>query len=183
MALKTSVERYYPGNLPDTPAGLIQFLYDELWRISEAFAAFPAGVSVDETDPAVPVSPAGTETRLFENIAANWDLPGGRWDATNGEWETALNGLYQINLLINAQPVGGGNKDMGCKLTFYLDDVELISQTQFGADEYPLAASMAISGRLLREHVVRATITLFHENITTTTEVFAAMSISSTANE
>ena len=181
--MKQGDERYEPGLIPDTPAGLIQFLQDELPRISAALNKFPNGVGVAASYPAVPVTTTPTEYRLFEGALSNYDLPGGGWNSVTGEWTCAASGLYQVNLNAQVSPFGSGNKDYGADLRLYIDDVEIWNSTAVGDDAYPLACSISVSGRLQRESIIRATITLVHDSFTGTCAVDANMSISSTALE
>ena len=57
---KQTTERYHPGNLPDSPDGLIQFLFDELWRIAQAISAHIVGATVTQLGLIVPVTPVPT---------------------------------------------------------------------------------------------------------------------------
>ena len=180
---KRPADRYHPGNLPDSLPGLIQFLYDELWRIADALNRFPVGLNVDETLLAVPISPVPAEYRLFEGETAALDLPGGGWDVPLGEWTVPLNGLYQINMNTVIDPFGSGNKDYAAKLRLYIDDVETWSNTDVGDDAFPLSCSLAISGLISRESVVRASIELVHDQFTGTCDVSSFMGITSTAQE
>ena len=181
--MKPNSERYVPGLIPDNPAALIQFLQDELPRISAAMNRFPNGVGVDANYPAVPVTTVPTEYRLFEGALSNYDLPGGGWDPTTGEWTCAASGLYQINLNAVVSPFGLGNKDYGATLRLYINDVEQWTSPAVGDDAYQLTCSISVSGRLVRESVIRATITIAHDSFTGNCPVDANMSISSTALE
>ena len=60
---KRASERYVPGNIPDTLPGLVQFVYDELPRISQALNEFPVGLNVAQAEPAVPIGTVAVEFR------------------------------------------------------------------------------------------------------------------------
>ena len=183
MALKGPVERYSPGNLPDSPDGLIEFLYDELPRIATAMNEFPVGINVREEDPAVPVELVPVEFRLFEGETPLFDLPGGSWDIPLGEWTCPASGLYTINAISVVAPFGAGNKDYAALLRIYVDDVETLSSGDVGQDNFDLTSSIALSTFITRESVIRATITLVHDQFTGTTTVTSFMSIVSSALE
>ena len=180
---KTPPERYVPGNIPDSVDGLIQFLYDELPRISAAMLALPVGVSVNEQGVTIPVTTVPTEFRLFEGAAPIYDLPGGGWNSTLGEWTVLSTGLYQINANAIIQPFGAGNKDYAAEIKLYINDVETFANAAVGDDAFRLSCSLAISGRLQREGVIRLTLTVVHDQFVGNTTYDAAMSITSTALE
>ncbi len=180
---KRPAEKYYPGNIPDTLPALIQFLYDEFWRISEAISAFPVGLNVIELEPSVPVDTTPVEFRLFEGEAFILDLPGGGWDQVLGEWTAPVSGLYQINMNSIIEPFGSGNKDYAAKLRLYIDNVERWANSAVGDDAFSLSCSLAVSGYIARESIVRATIELVHEQFTGTSQVNSFIGISSTAKE
>ena len=179
---KRNPDRYVPGNLPNTTEGLIQFLYDELPRISAALLALPAGISVRELA-AVPISPVEQETRLFEGETPEFDLPGGGWDITLGEWTVPATGLYQLNGNIIVEPFGAGNKDWTVVLVLYRNDVEVFRNSAVGNDAFSLSCSMALSGRLQREDVMRMTVITQHEQFTGVSNYSAAWTASSTVVE
>lgn len=181
MANKTQGENYTPGNLPDTADGLIQFLYDELWRIAIALERFPAGFSVNELNTTIPVTTVPTEFRLFEGETPAYDLPGGGWDSTLGEWTASATGLYQVNCNAIIQPFGAGNKDYAADLKIYINDVEAFANSTVGDDAFSLSCAIAVSGLITREDVLRATLTLVHEQFTGNTTFDAYMSATSTA--
>ena len=180
---KRNPDRYVPGNLPNTTEGLIQFLYDELPRISAAINRLPAGVSVKEVAAAIPITTIPTEFRLFEGETPNYDLPGGGWDITLGEWTIPATGLYQLNGNAIVDPFGSGNKDYAATLTLYENDISIFENSAVGDDAFPLAVSMALSGRLQREDVIRMALTVVHDQFVGNTTYTASMSATSTALE
>ena len=180
---KRPSEKYYPGNVPDTLPALVQFLFDELFRISEAIRAFPVGMNVKEARIGVPITTTPTEDRLFEGAAADLDLPGGGWDSVLGEWTVPVNGLYQININSVVAPFGAGNKDYAAEIKLYIDNVERWSNADAGQDNFRLSCSLAASGFLFRESVIRVTITLVHDQFVGSTTVTSFMGITSTAQQ
>lgn len=179
--MKQQPDKYVPANLPDTLPGLIQFLYDELWRISAAMNKFPTAISVAQTALDVPITPIPTEFRMFEGIAPEYDLPGGGWDLALGEWTCTANGIYAVFINVLVSPFGAGNKNYACELRLYVNDVEAWHNSDAGPDDFELGAALAASGMLKRDDVVRATLTLVHDQFTGDTDVMAGMSITSTA--
>jgi hypothetical protein len=171
MPNKVPTEPYYPGNLPDTLPGLIQFLYDELWRISTAIRPFPISNNVQEVQAGIPVDTTETQFRLFEDAIPSLTLPGGQWDILLGEWTAPANGIYQININNVIEPFGTGNKDYAARLHIYVNDVEIWTNTATGADNFILSCALAVSGRLLEGDVMRCTIGLVHEQFTGVTTV------------
>jgi len=181
MALKAPIDRYTPGNLPDTADGLIQFLLDELERIAAAMNEFPVGINVGEVQIGVPVTTIPAEFRLFEGETPLFDIPGGSWDLPLGEWTCPATGLYTINVVCSIAPFGAGNKDYACTLRVYSDDVEILSTSSVGDDAFPLGADIGLSTFIDRESVIRATITIVHDQFVGTTTVTSFMSIVSSA--
>jgi len=177
--VKATTEKYYPSNVPDTPAGLIQYLYDELWRISTAINAAPAAVSVEQAGAAAPVAPGGIESRLFEGTIPYYDLPGGGWVTNLGEWVVPADGIYQFTTSIKVQPFGGGNKDYSIVLRVYVNDVQIQSGGSTGDDAHPHYAVLANAAQLLSNDRVRTTLTIDHDNFTGDGIYDAVMSITS----
>lgn len=175
--------RYTPGNLPDTGDGLIQFLFDELPRIAAALNKFPSGMSVSQAVNDVPVTTVPTEFRLFEDEPANFDIPGGGWDIPLGEWTVPATGLYVVTANVLVAPFGAGNKDYAVQLTLYIDNVQLWRGASVGQDNLEIGASVSAVGRAVRDSVIRATITLVHDQFVGTTTVTAQMGITSTVQE
>ncbi len=180
---KRPSERYVPGNIPDTLPGLVQFLYDELPRISQALNEFPVGLNVNQSEPAVPIGTVAVEFRLFEGATPTLDLPGGGWNSVTGEWTVPVSGLYQINANVLIGAFGAGQFDYGGTLRFYVNDVVIFLNSDAGQDDFDLSCSLAISGFLLRDDVVRWTIALQHQQQTGTVPVVATASMTSTAQE
>ena len=180
---KQPSERYVPGNIPDTLPGLIQFLYDELPRISQALNEFPVGLNVAQSEPGVPITTIPATFRLFEGETALFDLPGGGWDVALGEFTIAVTGLYQLNIVSDVLPFGAGNKDYAANLVFLINDVEVFAAGNVGQDNFRLGCAIAISTFLVQGDVIRATIELVHDSFVGTTTVTSFMGISSTAQQ
>ena len=180
---KQAAEKYYPGTIPDTLPALIAFLYDELYRISAALAAFPVGVNVAQVAVGVPVTTIPTEFRLFEGAAADLDLPGGGWDSVTGEWTVPLNGIFQINANCVVDAFGAGNKDYAATLRLYVNDVATWQNSDVGDDAYNLSCTLAISGVLKHLDVLRWSIELVHDQFVGVTNVVSFASVTSTAQE
>lgn len=178
---KRPAERYVPANIPDTLPALVQFLYDELWRISRALNEFPVGLNVTEDQAGISVDTTPQETRLFEGVDPTLDLPGGDWNNPLGEWTVPLTGLYQININAVVAPFGSGNKDYAAKIVLYVNDVETWANTDVGNDQFPLSCTLSVSGLLSISDVVRITIVLQHEQFTGVTSVNAFMTTAITA--
>ena len=180
---KQPSERYVPGNIPDTLPVLIQFLYDELPRISQALNEFPVGLNVSQSVPGVPINLIPTTFNLFINEVALFDLPGGGWNEATGEYSIAVTGLYQLNIVTDVTPFGAGNKDYACQLEFLKNDVVIFAAGNVGQDDFRLGCAIAISTCLVRGDILRATITLVHDSFVGSTTVTAFMGISSTAQQ
>jgi hypothetical protein len=180
---KQPSEKYYPGNIPDTLPALVQFLFDELWRISRALNEFPVALNVSEIEIGVPVTTTPTEFRLFEGETPILDIPGGSWDIALGEWTAPVTGLYQINVNTVTTGPGAGNKIWGVVVRLYVNDIQRWENTDVGDDAFKLSCALSVSGRLLREDVVRLTITLEHEQFVGSTDVESHLSLINVAQE
>ncbi|GAF85951.1 unnamed protein product [marine sediment metagenome] len=183
MPNKFPVERYRPAALPDIGPALLTHLYDEFTRISQALIAFPVALNVNETQLGVPVTTIPTEFRLFEGVDATLDLPGGDWDSVLGEYKVPTTGLFQINLNSTSSAVGAGNKDWQALVRLYVDDVEIWGVNDSGQDDFPLTCQLSVSGRLVRDSIVRASIELVHEQFVGSTTVTAFMNLTQVAQE
>jgi len=180
---KRASDKYRPGELPTELPALITHLYDEFARIAQALNEFPAGITVSEAATDVPVSTIPEEYRLFEGETPQYDLPGGGWNVAAGEWTVPLNGIYQININSTVAPFGAGNKDWLAEVRLYSDDVLAFESTSAGQDNFPLTCSMAISSLLVRESVLRATLTLVHDSFVGLVDVDSFMGITVAASE
>ena len=180
---KQPSERYRPGNIPETLPGLIQFLYDEFPRIAQALNEFPVGVNVTGTEPAVPIGTTPVEFRLFEGQPFELDLPGGGWDEALGEFTIPVSGLYQINANVVIGAFGAGQFDYGALLRLYVNNVVRWSNSAAGQDDFSLSCSLAISGFLTREDILRWTVELTHQQQTGTVPVVSTVGVTSTAQQ
>ena len=183
MAGKRPSEKYVPADIPDTLPGLVQFLYDELPRISQALNEFPVGLNVAQSEPAVPIGTVEVQFRLFEGATPSFDIPGGGWDSVLGEWTAPVSGLYQINANVIIGAFGSGQFDYGATLRLFINDVESFLNSDAGQDDFDLSCGMPISTFLQRESVLRFTIGLQHQQQSGTVAVIATLGISSTAQQ
>ena len=183
MAGKRPSERYVPGDIPDSLPGLIQFLYDELPRISQALNEFPVGLNMSQALAAIPIDTVAVEERLFINEPFDLDLPGGGWDQVLGEWTVPVTGLYQVNSNVVIGAFGAGQFDYGATLRLYVNDVVRWQNADAGQDDFDLSCSLSISGFLIREDVLRWTIALQHQQQTGTVPGVATCGVTSTAQQ
>jgi hypothetical protein len=98
---------YSPANPPSPNApDLSRATWDELYRIAEEFrnAANPSALSATCSED-VAVQAATVWDRLFdENVLYQWENPTGTLDTTTGIWTCPQEGLYNINLVLEASP-------------------------------------------------------------------------------
>jgi hypothetical protein len=160
---KKLIERDRPGIIPDDPDGLIQFLYDELWRIAAAMENFIAGVTVEEFAAAVPIGNPGALYPLFVGIPATIDVPGGNWDQPTGTWEAPATGFYSINLICQVQGLAApGNQDYVVNLNLEINGVIVYTASNSGNDSYPLSCSIAFTGELIEQDIIGGSVQLVH---------------------
>lgn len=175
--VKRVTDKYVPSQIPETLPGLVQFFYDELPRIAAAINEAPSAVNVNQSVAGVPITTVPTEFRLFEGELPKNDLPGGGWDSVAGEWTILVSGFYQVNLVANITPFGSGNKDYAASLNLYKNNGLLFTTGNVGDDAFDLGTAMAMSIDLLREDVIRTTITLVHDQFVGNTTVQSAFGV------
>jgi hypothetical protein len=96
---------YTPANPPggDT-LDLSRATWDELYRIATEFnnIAQPAAVSAACSEP-IAVQATTVWDRLFdENVTYEWQNPSGQLNTTTGVWTCTQEGLYTLNLVLEA---------------------------------------------------------------------------------
>ena len=175
---KKLIDRYTPGIIPDTPAGLIQFLYDELPRIQAALNPFAAGVGVSESALAVPIGQPGALYPLFVGQAPNYDVPGGYWDAATGTWPVPEAGLYSIDLICQVQGLAApGAQDYVVNLNLEVDGVIVYTASNTGNDEFPLSCAISYTGYVERDSTISGSVVLDHDSKTGTVPAEFNMSV------
>ncbi len=180
---KSTTERYYPGNLPDTPEALIPFLFDELWRIANSLQAHIVGCTVTQTQLSVATSPTPTEAPLFIGGTIKTDLPGGGFNVVTGAYTAPETGLYTISVDSVVAPFGSGNKIYNCDLRIYVAGVLLWRSVDSGDDDQELGTSIAVGARVLAGQAVTCTITIKHDQFTGSVLVDSYLSINQTSAE
>jgi hypothetical protein len=180
MPLKTPGERYVPGNIPETPEALIQFLFDELPRISSALNKFPALLVVKQDDLIVPIGLLPQQFPLFVDEPAVQELPSGYWSPSIATWQVPAGGMYQFSLTTSVEAFGAGNKDYFILLGIYLNNNLIWESVSSGADNVPLGASLSLGAILTAGDLITAKITTQHEQFTGDIVVDSIMTIVST---
>ena len=180
---KPTTEAYAPANLPDTPEALIPFLFDELWRISEAIRGHIVGCNVTQLGLLIPVTPVPAEAQLLIGGTILSDLPGGSFAPPGGSYLVPENGQYQISVSSIIAPFGAGNKLYNVILRIDVDAVELWRSVDSGDDDQELGASITLGARLLAGQVVTFWIESQHDQFTGDISVDTYMSINQTSSE
>jgi hypothetical protein len=98
---------YTPANPPAPNApDLSRATWDELYRIATEFNNLgnPAALSATCSEP-VTVEATSNWDRLFnENVIYDWEQPTGTLDTATGVWTCPQEGLYQIDVILEAPP-------------------------------------------------------------------------------
>lgn len=180
---KPTTERYYPGNLPDDAQSLIPFLFDELWRISQAISEHIVGMAAQQLGLIVPTSPVPNEAQLFIGATILSDLPGGWFDPATGAYTPQESGQYQISVNTVVEPFGTGNKLYNVELRIYIDGVLLWRSVSSGDDDQDLGASISLGARVLAGQAVTASVTIVHDQFTGDVIVDSYLSVNQTSAE
>jgi hypothetical protein len=169
MANKTPTQRYVPGNVPDTPAALIQFLFDELYRIASAINPFPITLNIEQVGLIIPISPVPISQRLFIGVDPLSENPGGAWDPQAGEWICPVSGTYQMS--VNTALLAGslGNKLYESQLAIWVDNQidpprEVWRTFVNGVDDLPLSNQISLAGPVGAGSVLYVVLTLVDAN-------------------
>jgi hypothetical protein len=180
MANKRPTERYVPGNVPDTLPGLVQFLYDELWRIATAINPFPISLNIEQFELLADVAPLPQLTQLFVGSVPIRELPGGAWDSASGRWVCPVSGVYQISINCRVEPFGAGNKIYQAVVSIVLDGDTadpVWSSTDNGPDDRPLGVNITLSGPVNEGQTLSAFVSLDDDQFTGQCVVDSYMSI------
>lgn len=186
---KPPVERYRPGNVPDTPEALIPFLFDELFRIATAIYAHVVALIVGQSNLEIPVTPVPTWKKLFVGEPADSDLPGGGWLQATGAYIVPENGFYQINCNCIVAPFGAGNKIYNVTLQANIADtagapqVGLMRMVDGGEDNLELGANLSFAARLLAGNELTFHLQSQHDQFTGNIYVSSNLSIGQTSAE
>jgi hypothetical protein len=182
MANKIPTRPYLPGNVPDTPAALIQFLFDELYRIAAAINPFPVSLVVKQIGLIVAVTPVPTTVRLFIGSVPVQEYPGGAWDPGPGEWVNPVSGLYTVNVNSNVEGFGTGNKLYQLSIQLWednhIDPPSIIWATEAnGPDDRVLSVQVDLSGAVLQGSSIYAEATVFDDQFSGNVTLNSHMSI------
>jgi hypothetical protein len=177
MGMRRPVERYRPGSTPDTPAGLIPFLTEELNRIAISFEALGAGAGVRESAAAVPIDAVGTPYPLFIGQAPAWDRPGGTWQPATGTWTCPVSGLYLVTLDCRVAGLDApGNQDYETVIELLENGALRYSAANSGNDAFATSCTIATVAYIQREAEIQARVRLIHQSRTGTVPAEFTMS-------
>jgi hypothetical protein len=182
MANKTPTQRYVPGNVPNTPEALIQFLFDELYRIAAAINPFPVTLNIEQDGLIIPVSIVANTVRLFVGIDPLQEIPGGAWDSVLGQWVCPVTGTYQMSVNTSIAPSALGNKIYQSTVAIWVDNQidpprEVWRTFVNGVDNLEQSNQISLAGPVDAGSVLYATITLVDASNTFDANVSAYMSL------